>query len=462
MSTIDLKKLVSQRDVFPIINKISNLIKTPFAVWDTHSHLLLGKADGVYEKQHPITLEGDVLGQVSGDKETALLASFLSFAAMKEYEKKALTRETLHKYRDLSHLYEISKKLSATYTSTEIARLASNETLSLFNATNASIMLTGGEQGRFQVIAAAGTKNKQKTILSSDKGIAGRVLTTGQAEVVNDVSSDPQFVKGGNNISSLMCAPLRTKDTIMGVFNVSSQEYHTFSSEDLKLLASIATQVGSALTNAMLYEELNNYSEELRNKNIQLQTEVAERTLSEKALKESEEKYRLHFDNVMDVIYSVDPDLMITSISPSIEKLLGYKPEEVTVKPFPELNMLTSESLERAYSDSKHILSGERVESAEYQFIAKDGSIKVGEVSSSPLFEDGKVIEIISVARDVTDRKKAQQELTESEERFRTMAENITNGLIILEEGKTVFVNKRACEITGYSQEELMYMWGTH
>ncbi len=214
------------------------------------------------------------------------------------------------------------------------------------------------------------------------------------------------------------------------------------------------------MTNALLYEELNNYSEELKEKNIQLQTEVAERTLSEKALKESEEKYRLHFDNVMDVIYSVNSNLVITSISPSIEKLLGYKPEEVTSKPFPELNMLTSESLKRAYSDAKRILSGERIESAEYQFIAKDGSIKVGEVSSAPLFEDGKVIAIISVARDVTDRKQAQQELAESEERFRTMAENITNGLIILEQGKTVYVNERACEITGYSQEELMNMWG--
>ncbi|MGI9568941.1 MAG: GAF domain-containing protein, partial [Desulfobulbia bacterium] len=370
--------LVSQRDVLPFINKLISFAKTPVAVWDEHSHLLLGKADDVYDKQHPITLEGDVIGQVTGDDGAVLLASFLSFAALREYEKKALTRETLVKYRDLSHLYDISEKLSATFASDEIAQLAINETLSLFHATNASIMLTGGEKGLFQIIAASGTKNKQKTSLHKDKGIAGRVLKTGKAEVVNDVSSDPQFVKGGNNISSLMCAPLRTKDNIMGVFNVSSQESYTFSSEDLKLLTSIATQVGSALTNALLYEELNNYSEELRGKNIQLQTEIVERTLSAKALKESEEKYRLHFDNVMDVIYSVNPDLMITSISPSIEKLLGHKPEEVIVKPFPELNMLTPESLEKAFSDTKRILSGERIEAAEYQFIAKDGSIKLG------------------------------------------------------------------------------------
>ena len=105
---------------------------------------------------------------------------------------------------------------------------------------------------------------------------------------------------------------------------------------------------------------------------------------------------------------------------------------------------------------SNVFLTGERVESAEYHFIARDGSIKLGEVSSSPLFEGGKVIAIISVARDVTDRKKAQQELAESEERFRTMAENIMDGLIIAEGGEIVFANKKVTEIIGYSEGELI------
>ena len=456
MSTINLEKLLSQRDVLPVVNALITFIKTPLAVWDVHSHCILGTADDAYEKQHPITLEGDVIGGVSGDEGAAILASFLSFAAIKEHEKKALTRETLGKYRDLVHLYEISEKLSTSFASAEIAQLAISETLSLFHATNASIMLTGDEQGLFQVIAASGTKNAQTTILHSDQGIAGRVLQTGNAEVVNDVSSDPEFVKGGNNISSLMCAPLRTKNAVMGVFNVSSEEPHTYSSEDLKLLSSIATQVGSAITNALLYEELNNNSKELRQKNIQLQSEITERIRSANALKESEEKYRLHFDNAMDVIYSVNSNFVITQISPSIEKFLGYTMAEVTLKPFTELNMLTSESLAKAYSDAKRVLSGERVDSAEYEFIAKDGSIKIGEVSSAPLFEEGKVIALISVARDVTDRKKAQGELAESEERFRTMAENIMDGLVIAERGEIVFVNKKVEEITGYSADEII------
>jgi PAS domain S-box-containing protein len=201
---------------------------------------------------------------------------------------------------------------------------------------------------------------------------------------------------------------------------------------------------------------LANRSEEINNKNIQLEKEIAERKLTEKALRDSEEKYRLHFENVLDVIYSVNPDLMITSISPSIEKVLGYKPEEVTTRPFTELNMLTPESLERAYKDVKGVFSGETIDSVNYEFIAKDGSIKTGEVSSAPLFKDGKVVSAIAVARDVTERIKTQKKLAESEERFRTMAESIMDGLVIVEKGKVVFVNKKVTEITGYTVDELI------
>ncbi|MDX1778231.1 MAG: PAS domain S-box protein, partial [Thermodesulfobacteriota bacterium] len=456
MSRINLEKLVSHRDISPIIDKFFAVSKVPLGVFDANSNLLVGKEKKNTKEQHPITLDEDVVGWVKGDEGALLLASFLSLAAMREYEKKELARETLSKYRDLMHLYNLSEKLSLSLSSQEIAQLAAKETLSIFDAANTSVMVSGEKKDIFQVLASAGTKNKKQTMLRIDEGIAGRVLKTGEAEIVNDVSLNPHFVQGGNNISALMCAPLKTKDGTLGVFNVSSQKPHTYTSEDIKLLTSIATLVSSALTNALLYERLNNYSNELSSKNMQLEKEITERKLSETALKDSEEKYRLHFENALDVIYSVNPDLMITSISPSVEKVFGYKPEEVTIKPFTQLNMLTPESLKKASSDAKRIFSGEKIDSVNYEFIAKDGSIKIGEVSSAPLYKDGKVVSAISVARDVTERVKTQKKLVESEERFRTMAESIMDGLVIVEKGEVVFVNEKVTEITGYTADELI------
>ena len=172
------------------------------------------------------------------------------------------------------------------------------------------------------------------------------------------------------------------------------------------------------------------------------------------------EQYLLNFEYAADVIYSLDADFRIASMSASVKRHLGYLPEELIGKPFTELGLLTEESLARAVTDTMRIFNGETVESAEYELVAKDGTVKIAEMRNAPICKDGKVALIVTVARDITDKKKADRALESSEARFRHMAENITNGLIIVEEGKTVYVNDQACRICGYPREELVSFWG--
>ncbi|MFP4087314.1 MAG: transporter substrate-binding domain-containing protein [Desulfobacteraceae bacterium] len=138
--------------------------------------------------------------------------------------------------------------------------------------------------------------------------------------------------------------------------------------------------------------------------------DITERKQAEEALRAAESRYRIHFENVTDVIYSLDHDLKLMEISPSVERLLGYKPEELIGKPLQELNVLAQESLEQAAYDAVRVLQGERITAVEYQFISRDGTKKWGEVSGSPLMREGRVVAIVSVARDITSRKRAQRE----------------------------------------------------
>ncbi|MCP4610691.1 MAG: PAS domain S-box protein, partial [Planctomycetes bacterium] len=151
------------------------------------------------------------------------------------------------------------------------------------------------------------------------------------------------------------------------------------------------------------------------------------RKQAQAALQESEERYRLNFENVSDVIYSVNSGFEITEISPSVERLLGYKREELMGKPFTELNILTQESLDRAFADTINVFEGEPVNSAIYEFIAKDGSIKMGEASGAPLFKDGKVVATVAVARDITERMQSEKALKDSEEKYRLIADNTSD-----------------------------------
>jgi PAS domain S-box-containing protein len=138
--------------------------------------------------------------------------------------------------------------------------------------------------------------------------------------------------------------------------------------------------------------------------------DITQRKQAEKGLRESEERYRLHFENVLDVIYTVDSEFKMLDVSPSVEKLLGYKPKELIGRPFQDLNLLAPEYLEQAFSESLRVLKGERITSTVYQFITRDGTKKWGEISGAPVIRDNKVVAITSVARDITERKRVEEE----------------------------------------------------
>ncbi len=130
-----------------------------------------------------------------------------------------------------------------------------------------------------------------------------------------------------------------------------------------------------------------------------------------KALEESEEKYRQHFENAFDVIFSIDRNFVITAISPSVERTLGYRPEELIGKTFQDLKILAPEYMEKALSDTKNVLAGERFPLSRYEFISKDGTRKFAEVSGAPIIRDGKIVAMVSVARDISERLRVERSL---------------------------------------------------
>jgi PAS domain S-box-containing protein len=191
-----------------------------------------------------------------------------------------------------------------------------------------------------------------------------------------------EFVKQIGS-QSFICVPIIYERESLGVLMVDNLRSKRFLTQsDMSLLIGIASQIAVSITNAISFQKL----------------------------QQSEEKYRLHFEHVSDVVFSIDPDFRIGSISPSVENVMGYKPEELIGRPLQDLNILAPEYLRLAISDAMRVLAGERISSSLYEFITRDGTRKFGEVSGAPLVRGGKVIAIISVARDVTERKRAEEE----------------------------------------------------
>ncbi len=178
---------------------------------------------------------------------------------------------------------------------------------------------------------------------------------------------------------------------------------------------------------------------------------------AEETLRESEAKYRLAFESTSDGIFTIDRNGNISSITPSVERQLGYKVEEVINRPLQDLNILTSESLARAVSDVIQILSGVEVTDAVYEFIAKDGTRKIGEVTGTPIIQEGRILGVTAIVRDITERKKTEEALRESEKRLRDIMFNIADWVWEVDKnGVYTYSSQRGSDLFGKSRGDII------
>ncbi|MHB8138010.1 MAG: response regulator, partial [Smithellaceae bacterium] len=190
-----------------------------------------------------------------------------------------------------------------------------------------------------------------------------------------------------------------------------------------------------------------------------LEKKILDLETANQELRALEEKYRLNIENITDVIFMVDTGFNILTMSPSVEKILGYKAEDFINRPLSDLSsILPPQSLEQAINHLIRIFKGEKLPPSIYEFIAKDGTITVGEVSGSSFMREGKAAGIVCVARDITKRKKAEEDLRESEERFRILTESSPTAILLYQNDKWIYANPAATEITGYTSQELLSM----
>ncbi|MEE9935855.1 MAG: PAS domain S-box protein [Deltaproteobacteria bacterium] len=169
------------------------------------------------------------------------------------------------------------------------------------------------------------------------------------------------------------------------------------------------------------------------------------------------EMYRLSFGNITDVIYTIDRDLKISSISPSVERLLGYSPRDFIGAPVARLEkILTPASFAKAKADIEQISEGHTVPASVYEFRAADGTSRYSEISGALIVRDGGMIGIICIARDITERIQAEERLRQSELKHRTILENMDDAYYEVDlQGNLIFFNEALVRATGYSAAEL-------
>jgi len=181
--------------------------------------------------------------------------------------------------------------------------------------------------------------------------------------------------------------------------------------------------------------------------------DISERKAMENALRESESKYKTLIENSQDGIFAIIGD-SIHFVNNTLCKMLGYSPDEMYN--MPAINLVVPEDRERAGEISRRRKSGDwSTKNGIFHFLAKDGSVRECDTFSSVLELNGQIVSYLTV-HDLTETRRMQEQLQLSEEKYRTVIDNATDGIVITQQGDIVFSNRAMNEMMQCKDDDVI------
>ena len=282
-------------------------------------------------------------------------------------------------------------------------------------------------------------------LIRKGEGLAGRIWQTGKPLVVDDYRNwEHRLTDAGYDVLLTVGAvPLRSGSRVVGVLGVeSTEDGQGLGEHQIEILNRFAQLASIALDNAQLHSAV--------------QQELAERKRAGEELRASEERYRELFEQASDVIFKTDARGNWGSFNPAAVKLLKYGEKELTGKYYLDLVKPEYRSAVKGFYQEQFRT---KTPNTRYEFpaIAKDGTEVWIEQRATLLFENDQAAGFHLVARDITERKRAEAALRESEERYRDLVEN-SHELICTHDldGKILSANRAATQLLGYDPHEFI------
>jgi PAS domain S-box-containing protein len=277
--------------------------------------------------------------------------------------------------------------------------------------------------------------------LGPGQGLAGRVRSTGQPYAVDDYrawsAGRPEF----DFIRAATALPLRTGNEIVGVIGlVHTEEGRTFTAMEMGLVSRFARMASLVLTNARLYDAA--------------QREITERRRAQEELRASEARYRMMFEGNPVPMWVFDTStIQFLAVNDAAVEHYGYSRDEFLSMTIKDIRPAEDvDELLRELAVNTRRLSAPRL----WRHRKKDGTLIDVMITAHAVNWEGRQGELV-MATDVTEQRRAEAALKESEERFRTMATAAPVGIFLADRnGRTVYVNRKVVELMGAPETPLL------
>jgi len=190
-----------------------------------------------------------------------------------------------------------------------------------------------------------------------------------------------------------------------------------------------------------------------KNKIVAINQNLSEKKRIEELLKISERKYKLIVENAHEGIWMINKEGYTNYVNKRMAEMLGYSRSEMIEKHLfdfcdPDYVSIAKKNIERRKSGIR--------EQHEFTFRKKNGERVYANLIASPIFNHKNQYQgAVALVSDKTEKKEAERKLRESEEMFRTLAEQSLVGLQIVQDGKVVYINEKAAEFSGENVENI-------
>jgi PAS domain S-box-containing protein len=185
--------------------------------------------------------------------------------------------------------------------------------------------------------------------------------------------------------------------------------------------------------------------------------DITDRKQAEMALQESEEKYRNIFNDAILGIYQTTPEGRFLSANLALARMHGYDTPEELINHMADITTQSYVNPEDREIFKRILCREGMVEKFETQLYKKDGAMIWVSINARVVKDSrGNISYYNGTIEDITERKRAQEALQESEERYRTLTEKAIAGIYLIQDGLFRYVNPTFCEIHGYTRDELV------